>query len=566
MSRVLVGLVAGLLIPSQASAQQIQTSTIQVAPVSPGIPPGPPRDNIIKAGTATIRGHVVAADTGQPLRKAQVRAFSAELRENRLATTDARGQYELKDLPAGRYSLSASKGSYVALQYGQTRPFEAGKPLEILDGQTVEKVDFSLPRGGIITGRILDEFGEPVTDVQVMPMRSQNIGGQRRLASAGRTSMTNDIGEFRLFALSPGDYYVSATLRNFASSTSTADDRSGYAPTYFPGTANLSEAQRVTIGLGETVSDLIIPLLPIRTARISGTATDSEGHPSIGFVSVFQRTAGMFTMSAGGSQTKPDGSFTIGGLAPGDYTLIAQLPEASGESATLDVSVNSDDVTGVSLVGVKPVTAAGRIILEGPAPQLLQPSALRVSSFPAPVNGVITTFGPPSSPATVNDDFTFQAKVRPGRMLMNVTTPASWTIKAVRLHSADVTDEGIEFKQNEDVGDIEIELTNRVTAVTGLVTNSRGESSKDYLLIVFAQDRARWTAGSRYIRTGRPDQDGRFKISVPPGSYYAIAVDYVEPGDATDPEFLDRVRFKATAFSLGDGETRAVDLKLGSAQ
>jgi hypothetical protein len=95
---------------------------------------------------------------------------------------------------------------------------------------------------------------------------------------------------------------------------------------------------------------------------------------------------------------------------------------------------------------------------------------------------------------------------------------------------------------------------------------SRAPPSKDCSLIVFAQDRVRWTGGSRDIRTGRPDQDGRFKVGLPAGKYYAIAVDYVEPGDATDPELLDRVRSKATAFSLGDGETKTVDLKLGSAQ
>src|SRR2546428_13195967 len=161
-----------------------------------GMPPGaqsvplpqmPPRDNSqsAKPGTATLRGHVVAADTGQPLRKAQVRIFAAELRENRMATTDGDGKYEFKELPAGRYNVSASKGSYVGLQYGQQRPFEPGKPLEILDRQTVEKVDFSLPRGGVITGRILDEFGEPLPDAQVMAQRYQNIGGRRRLGPAG---------------------------------------------------------------------------------------------------------------------------------------------------------------------------------------------------------------------------------------------------------------------------------------------------------------------------------------------------------------------------------------------
>ena len=93
----------------------------------------------------------------------------------------------------------------------------------------------------------------------------------------------------------------------------------------------------------------------------------------------------------------------------------------------------------------------------------------------------------------------------------------------------------------------------------------RGQAVKDYSLIVFAQDRERWSPGSRYMRTGRPDQDGRFKITgLPAGQYYAIALDYVEPGDATDPEFLDRMLQKAVRFSLNDGETKTMDLKLVS--
>jgi hypothetical protein len=98
------------------------------------------------------------------------------------------------------------------------------------------------------------------------------------------------------------------------------------------------------------------------------------------------------------------------------------------------------------------------------------------------------------------------------------------------------------------------------------VKNSRGEVSKDYTTIVFAQDKAKWTAGSRYQSAGRPDQDGRFKISgLPEGEYYIIAVDRLEPGQSSDPDFLESVRVRATSLSLREGETRTVDLKLTSA-
>jgi len=278
MRRTIAGILGVLFFTSALPAlAQVQVFTTgQEPPAGPpgirGMPGMPGRDTPQKTGTAIIRGRVFAADTAQPLRKAIVRANSPGLNEGRVATTDEQGRYELKELPAGRYNLNASKGSYVGLQYGQTRPFEPGKPLEILDAQTVEKVDFSLPHGAIITGRVVDEYGEAVADAQVAPMRSMNQGGRRRMMPSGRMSMTNDIGEFRIFGLPPGQYYVSATLRGNMMMGAQSDDRSGYAPTYYPATGNVAEAQRLTVGLGQTLTDINISLLPTRTSRVTGTA------------------------------------------------------------------------------------------------------------------------------------------------------------------------------------------------------------------------------------------------------------------------------------------------------
>jgi protocatechuate 3,4-dioxygenase beta subunit len=572
MSRVSSWLVGLVFVSTVVSAQPAPPPPPMIIEMPVGVqgvamPQMPPRDNAetAKPGTATLRGHVVAADTGQPLRKAQVRIFAAELRENRMATTDGDGKYEFKELPAGRYSVSASKGSYVGLQYGQQRPFEPGKPLEILDRQTVEKVDFALPRGGVITGRILDEFGEPLADTQVAAQRYQNIGGRRRLVPAGRPGVTNDIGEFRLFAIPPGQYYLSATLRGFGM-MGDSDDRSGYAPTYFPGTPNLAEAQKVTIGLGQSVSDINMALITTRTSRITGTAVDSQGRPFVGGVMALPRGDSMMMMFGPPGQIKPDGSFSIGGLAPGSYVVQTQGGTGpDGESASTEVTINGDDVNGVRLVGSKPSKATGRVIVDAAAAQALRPSALRVVVQPAvfdmPMMGMMT------GPAVVNDDLTFELKTRPGRMKITLAGQApGWTIRAVRYRGIDVTDSGIEFRANEDITDIELELTNRVTDLSGLVTNGRGAAVKDYSVVVFAQDRDKWTANSRYLRTGRPDQDGRFKITgLPPGEYLIVAIDYVDPNEWTEPDYLERVRSKATSVTIGEGETKSVDLKINTA-
>src|SRR2546425_741950 len=91
----------------------------------------PSRSDTQITGTAQIRGRVFDAEAGKPLRRAQIRIYNAEFRENRVTVSDEQGRYEFTELPAGRYSLTVNKGGYVTLSYGQTRPFETGRPLEL---------------------------------------------------------------------------------------------------------------------------------------------------------------------------------------------------------------------------------------------------------------------------------------------------------------------------------------------------------------------------------------------------------------------------------------------------
>jgi hypothetical protein len=167
----------------------------------------------------------------------------------------------------------------------------------------------------------------------------------------------------------------------------------------------------------------------------------------------------------------------------------------------------------------------------------------------------------------VNDDLTFEMKAQPGKFRLTLFGQLpGWSIRSVRYRGVDITDAGMEFRPNEDVADVEIELTNRATDVSGLVTNAKGDALKDYSIVVFPQDRDKWTPSSRYMRTVRPDQDGRYKVNgLPPGEYRVIALDYVDPNEWNSPEFLDGIRSKAMSFSVNEGETKTVDLRITAA-
>jgi hypothetical protein len=134
----------------------------------------------------------------------------------------------------------------------------------------------------------------------------------------------------------------------------------------------------------------------------------------------------------------------------------------------------------------------------------------------------------------------------------------------VKANGADVTDTGIDFKAGEEIGGIEVDLTQHGTSISGMVDDGRGTPVKDYTVVVFSDDQQKWALPmNRWTSSARPDQDGRFKVNnLPPGGYYAIAVEYVASGEWNDPEWLERARTGATHFSLDDSGNATLTLKL----
>jgi len=562
-------IVAALLVARAAVAQTVMFQDVPVPQggVVTGAISGagvPPRDTRPVTGSSVIRGRVIDASTGMPLRKAVVNIFSAEIRESRSTSTDADGRYQFADLPAGQFNISVNRAGYINVSYGQSSPNDVGKPLRVGEKQVIEKIDFTVPRGAVITGRVLDEYGEPMPDVQVSALRNQFTANGPRPMNAGRGAMTDDIGQFRLFGLSPGQYVLSATYRQMMV-RDTSDDASGYAPTYYPGTANLADAQKLAVGLGGTVSDVTLMLVPTKTARVSGIVVDSQGRPvRQGSVMMMARNANM-AMTSGGGPIRPDGTFTIGGVAPGEYVVRAMTPSQPGappETATAAVSVNGTDLTDVRVEPTRPITVSGRIVLDPATARTFQPQTVRVSVSPIDFGPM---FGPPLPPVAVRDDLTFEVKASPGPSLIRATVAApgvTWMIKSVTLNGSDITD-GMTFK-NDDVAGVEIELTNKVPDISGLVTDARGNSVLDYSAIAFPQEQERWaTPGLGRTAMVRPDEQGRFRFrTLRPGNYYLVAIDHIQQGDWMDPAFMEAVHSRATRITVNEGDVQTLDLKL----
>jgi hypothetical protein len=570
---ILLGTV--LIFPVAASAQtvtQTQSPTPSVAM--------PPRDaqQQEKTGTAKLSGRVTASDTGKPLRRALVQATSPDTPQGRSISTDADGRWELKALPAASYRIRVQKGGYVAIFYGQQRPFAQGTVVDVSEGQAVEKLDVSLPRAGVITGTVSDEFGEPITGARVSAMRYGYMNGQRRLTNAGLGATTDDIGQYRLHGLTPGEYVVSASMTGGLLFSSSSDDRIGYGTTYYPGTAASAEAQRIRVAEGQEIPQISFNMAPTRIATISGTAASSTGKPiNRGFITLASMSEGAMQMAVGTS-LKPDASFSFANLAPGEYRVGVQYSPsaddgapvvpggASGtEYASVAVTMSGRDVTGLALVTSTGGIARGRIVFEGgPPPRSASPTTLNLSA--APLIAALNMMGMGGGNARIRDDWTFEISGLFERRRFRVNNPPrGWYLKSVTSQGSDITDTGIDFSQGQKLTDVDVVLSSQVTTVNGTVQDSRAKPITDYVVVAFSQDSSKWGYLTRFVRTARPNQEGRFSLTgLPPDDYYVVALDYVETGEESDPEQLEKWKSLATRVTLADGETKPLALKLAS--
>jgi hypothetical protein len=563
----------GFLLMLLASAMLAQS------PVTPGVPqpgappratPAPPRDRTAPptTGTSVMRGRVLTAD-GMPLRRAQVNVMASAQTgalQSRGTTTDADGKWEITDLPAGRYTVTASKGGYVTVQYGQRRPFQAGTQVVVADGATADRLDVTLQRGAVITGRIVDEFGEPVAQVGVQAMRyTYGNEGQRRLTAVSGAA-TDDLGQFRVFGLMPGDYVVQASSSVVVIGVGGGPPSDSFAATFYPGTPNADEAQTVTLALAQE-TNLQFQLVTSKSSRVTGVVVNSDGAPMSGMsLSLITSMGGNGWSSRGVGSTAGDGTFTLTNVTPGEHTINVRAPRAleGAEFGNYDFKTNGEPIT-LRIVTSKGATLTGRVVWDGNTSRGATPLRINVQQQVQGTPGLPFLSGSvPGADGTLNEDNTFKLAGAGGKgFIRTFPLPTGWALKSIAVDGEDVTDVPIDFSSRRSIDDVRIVVTDKLTDLTGTVADSRGTVLKDYVVIILPNDLKEGLSPQRFISVVRPDQDGSFKVKgMPPGSYVATALEWVEQGRQFVPDFQERLRKAGKTLSLREGQATTIDLRL----
>jgi hypothetical protein len=518
---------------------------------------------------AAIRGRVTAADSGRPLRRAQISVVAAGIGvpERRTTSTNLRGEYELRDLPAGRYTVSATRSGYLPWEYGRRAAGEPGKTLQVDAGATLDKIDLAMPRAGIISGRVIDETGEPVAGVQVWIMRSEFYRGRRRLVPVTSSARSDDTGHYRAFGLQPGNYLVVAMLRDTWVAGPDRKKVFGYAPTFFPSTATAAEAQRVSLAAGKEASSIDIALVAMPASTISGTAVRADGTPLGGAsVSLQQNITGPTSSSfstVASARSEPDGSWRFRDTAPGEYEVSISTTNAEGirEAATMPVVVSGVDVEGVSLVVEGPVTLSGSLVTEDGVP--LPAGRPRVVADPIAPGARPTQIVMGDDNGLVNSSGVFSYKASPGRAVIQVwSLPSGWAVKSVEHNGREAVDHVIDIKSGPALDGLKVVVTNRFPTLTGRITDEKGVDAEG-TAVLFPADEARWIGRNENIRQARTDQAGLFQMAaVAPGDYLVVALDSVQPWQIADPEFLATLKDRASRVTVREGQPSQLTLKV----
>jgi hypothetical protein len=314
-------------------------------------------------GKGVISGVVLQDDgTNTPMRRARVLLRRSEGTWERATMTDENGRFAFTALPEGRYSLTAAKAAHLTVYFGAARPGRGpGSPIALSAAQQITSLTMRVPRGGVVSGTITDQFGAPVPSVGIRFMQFQMSSGERRLVPVPASgSVTDDRGVYRAYGLAPGNYVVSVVpppqmgseIRQVSASDvqaamsdlnrqpglsgpSTAIAPSdvaaaivpgrsvGYAPVYYPGTTVQAEAGQLTLAPGQELTGVDMSMRLVPTARIEGVILGADGRPAANAMVMALPSETAAAIGSRSVSSAQDGKFTLTNIAPGRYTLTA---------------------------------------------------------------------------------------------------------------------------------------------------------------------------------------------------------------------------------------------------
>jgi Carboxypeptidase regulatory-like domain len=520
--------------------------------------------------TASISGRVLRVGTSEPIRNARVEAIPSP--GNRAgpvsATTDGEGRFVIHDIDPGTYVLEVSAAGFARQQYGQNAPTglegtsgrSFGKVLTLASGQRMEGVAFHLTPAGSISGNLRDRDGQPAAEVGVYLLRLTYSSSGRKTLIATAYAETNDRGDYRLYWITPGRYYVAASVDI---DSEVFRGLIGREPVthlrFFPGVSEIRDADHVDVGAGAELTGINIVVETQKSYAIRGRIVDSRtGKPPA------QATLQLITLSfSGGFPTgsrypydPSDGSFAIDSVLPGTY-LAAVFTSPNGPSARVPITVVDSDIDGLVLKVEPPITI----------PMKLSADHGDVASIPGLDRwrfSLSAMFGDKSlgdmgrNPAWSVEGASELANMSPGTYRFPTYTPSPDVyFKEVKYGNRDALREAFPIS-GESVETLTILLGMNPGQIESIVLDAAGQPLTGTPVVLIPEDRGR----TDLYKIGNTDAAGRLNFrGLAPGGYKVFAWDSIEPFSWFDPQVMERYESRGAVVRVTESSKESVTVR-----
>jgi protocatechuate 3,4-dioxygenase beta subunit len=516
-----------------------------------------------KKETCTVSGMVVKLAGSEPIKSAMVRLRKADdQNQGYVAITDGGGHFELKQVEAGRYRLEVSRSGFVTQQFGQKTPDDPGALLTLSPGENLSDRIFRLIPSAVIAGKIMDEDGQPLSGTMVSAMREVYTEGKRKLQIQSMTG-TDDLGEFRLFGLSPGRYILSALysphqwgqgIDNFKDLGESKSDR-GYVTTYYPGSPDPSKASPIAIKSGEELRSMDMLLPQVGVYKIRGRVFNGVTHHAANevFLSLTPKNSRFVWNIDNYTNVQKDGSFELRNVLSGSYTLAAHwFDEGKAYTARQTVDVGNADIDGLTLTIAPGVAIEGHLAWEGNPS--VEEQELKVMATES--NDVY--WGGGQTRVLANGAFTLK-DISEGTYKLNVEgISQDCYVKSIRYGMSDATSEGFTVQRGADAA-LDVTVSSRGARIKGSVADVDGLPAAGAWVALVPEEAHR--AEFRLYKSKTTDQHGNFELrGIAPGDYKLFSWEQVESQAWEDAEFLKQFDEKGEKIRVQDGDQKTQNL------
>jgi hypothetical protein len=509
------------------------------------------------AKTGSLAGSVVNAQSGEPLKRAEVVASDdlpggPPLR----AITDSSGKFKLPGVSAGTYRISIARPGFVPARGKDSD--SAPEVITLTPGQEITGLVYRLSPGAVLAGRVVDEDGAPFAGIRLQCLKYSFTPRMRRLVTAGSTT-SDDRGQYRFAGLNPGGYYVYASYSDAGALLGGAPSGAveGYPSVYYPGVPSAVQAAEIPLRAGEERNGVDFKFAPARLRSVHGTVRNPDGRPAARdtLVSLAPRaSAGLGGRTP--TRVSDDGDFRVDGVAPGSYLLTVMAGGGLGNTVRVPLEVGETNLENINVILKPRIDLKGRIRVEGDRPQRLD----GVQLFLSPADGAVLMEGGSGIAAPRPDGtFLFHAVAEGDYGVQADNLPEDSFLKEVLVSGRAAPDRIVHLSE-ATANALELVLSDKGGRIEGIVKDDkqRAVSSTTVVLVPDASRRGQ----AELFRTATSDQYGHFTIrGIPHGDYKLFAwSENLEPWSWREPGVL--APYESQGKSVSIDESGRVTLEL----